>query len=185
MSEILIAAMAFISTNIDDIFITALLFSTVSGARDKVRIVAGRYAGCFALLAASAAGAAGLRNTAGEYTHLLGIIPLILGIKETRGLVTQKEQESIAVPGGLTAAAALMTIAGGGDNIGVYLPLLTGAGPGTVAVWSAVFAVMSGLWCGIALALVSLPGLKTALEKHSRIITPAVYILLGIYILMG
>ena len=81
-------------------------------------------------------------------------------------------------------SVALVTIANGADNIGVYIPLFAGYGLWQLGVLVCVFAVMIALWCTIAKRLADLPLLKKLLMGHKGVIVPVVFIALGVYIMV-
>ena len=82
ISAIITAFVSFASTNIDDIFVLMLFFSQVGKAIKKGHIIIGQYLGITTLLIISTMGAIGLNLIPHQYTGLLGIIPILLGIKE-------------------------------------------------------------------------------------------------------
>jgi cadmium resistance protein CadD (predicted permease) len=82
ISVIITAIVSFISTNLDDIFVLMVFFSQVSVHQRKRHIIIGQYLGVIALLMISVLGAYGLNIFPQKYTGLLGIIPILLGIKE-------------------------------------------------------------------------------------------------------
>lgn len=183
---IVTAFMAFVATNIDDLFINMLLFM---GSRDKkqgVAITTGKLMGTALLLALSLAGASGLQLIAGEHLWLLGFIPIALGIKE---LVFLKKGDNPAdsqdiVSGHSPVNIMLVTLASGADNIGVYIPLLAGCNRWQTAVTAAMFFAMTCLWCTLGKKLAHLPALKTTIEKYRPLLVPVVYIALGLYIIL-
>ncbi|MBQ8604228.1 MAG: cadmium resistance transporter [Oscillospiraceae bacterium] len=186
MDIIFIAVMAYIGTNIDDIFITTLLFGTAGTSTDRGGIVAGRYLGTFTLLGISLLGAKGVQTAIGQYSHLLGAIPLAMGLSAAYSRIKHKDEKKENTPqvsGSVMISTAMMTIASGGDNIGVYIPLLAGADTGKLAVFTAVFGVMTAVWCFVSYHISSAYLMKSVLEKHKNAIVPAIYILLGLYVL--
>jgi hypothetical protein len=44
-------------------------------------------------------------------------------------------------------AVAAVTLANGGDNIGVYVPVFTTTGPAGLRTYTAVFLVLVAVWC--------------------------------------
>ena len=78
---------------------------------------------------------------------------------------------------------ALITIANGADNIGVYIPLFAGFSLWQMGTALSVFSLMTGLWCLLSIRLSDLPVLQKLLRKYKPVLIPAVYILLGLYIL--
>jgi len=186
MDTILISIMAYTATNIDDIFITALLFSRADTAGRRRRVIRGRYAGIFILTTIGILGAGTARTVMRQYVHLLGIIPLAMGIKEAAGRIKNSDAETqYSHNSNMLLYATGMTIASGGDNIGVYIPLIAGMSGSETAVLCAVFAVMTGLWCLAGYCIVKIPLLQNILAKHKKLIVPVVYIALGVYILAG
>ncbi len=82
ISAIVTAFVSFASTNIDDIFVLMLFFSQVGDQLKKRHIIIGQYLGITTLLFISIMGSIGLNLIPQKYTGLLGIIPILLGIKE-------------------------------------------------------------------------------------------------------
>jgi cadmium resistance protein CadD (predicted permease) len=80
-------------------------------------------------------------------------------------------------------AVAGVTIANGGDNIGIYIPLFTTLTWTSKSIMIGIFLAMTLLWCAIARYLTTHPLMATAIEKYGKRVTPIVLILLGIYIL--
>jgi cadmium resistance protein CadD (predicted permease) len=92
---IVTAFVSFISTNIDDIFILMIFFSQTGNKFKKRHIIIGQYLGIMTLLFISILGSIGLNLIPQQYIGLLGIIPILLGIKEW--LKYRKEIKEIAV----------------------------------------------------------------------------------------
>lgn len=178
------SVMAYVATNIDDMFINIFLFSTTHSKKDDVSIVLGKYLGTGLLVAFSCLGAYGAQSFIREYIHFLGIVPVLLGIKEIwSNIKGQAGEDQPSVAKGFVLSTALITIANGADNVGVYIPLFASFSTVQLAVMARVFCVMTALWCATGKRRTKLPAIATALEKHSTVIVPAVYILLGLYIL--
>ena len=81
-------------------------------------------------------------------------------------------------------AVAAVTIANGGDNLAVYVPLFA-AQSSEVVVFAAVFAVMTALWCALGLALVRNRWVGERVSRVAQRMFPFVLIALGLYILAG
>ena len=186
LKTVMIALFAYAGTNIDDIFITTLLFASACSTKQRWQVVAGRYLGIAALTGISMLGAGGAGMVLQEYSWLLGIVPLAMGIKAALRRLKNSgtEEEATINEGNMVLTSAGMTIASGGDNIGVYLPLLTGMNSRETMVLLAVFTAMTGLWCLLGYCITGIPPLEKLLERHKDAIVPVVYILLGLYILI-
>ena len=79
-------------------------------------------------------------------------------------------------------AVALVTMANGGDNLGVYIPVFSRE-PAWVPVYAAVFAVMTALWCAAGYWLVNHPIIGARIRKYGHVALPFVLIGLGLHIL--
>lgn len=189
--EIIIASViAFATTNIDDIFILTLFFGNPK--LDSRDIVLGQYLGIGTLIAISFAGSFIGLVIDTKYIGLLGLFPMYIGIKALINLAKKKEEETkdtMTKEDGSKnhfqriIAVAGVTIANGGDNISIYIPLFaTLAFTGKISM-VIIFLLMTAVWCLIARYLSRRPLVQKAVERYGHIITPFVFILLGIYIL--
>ena len=91
--------------------------------------------------------------------------------------------ESITPSGAVNTA--LITLASGADNIGVYVPLLAGFTFGQMMFCTVIFFVMTGLFCILGKKLADMPVFRTIMEKYRQILTPVIYIILGLYIIFS
>lgn len=174
-----ISVLIFLSTNIDDIFLLTLLFSAVTAR--KYQIYAGHFIGIIFLSLVSRFLASGMSALLGKYIFLLGIIPILLGIKA----IFDTDDDEDSASGNSIISIFLLTLSAGGDNIGIYTPLFAGMNSFDFAITLVIFGIMSVLWCFMAQRLSSLPFLSNFIKKYKRIIVPVVFIALGIFILMG
>ncbi len=183
---ILTAALSFAATNLDDIVILMLLFSAARDARGRAAVTSGQFLGVGILTLASLLGAAGLGLLPPAYLRWLGLVPLLLGL---RGWLQRKEADSPETqPGagkGQVLSVALLTVANGGDNLGVWMPLFAGYSSVQRLAAVAVFTLMTGLWCFLGRRLSTLPGVAGFLQRHSSTLVPWVLMLLGLYILFA
>lgn len=80
--------------------------------------------------------------------------------------------------------AALVTVASGADNIGVYIPLFAGFAVRQIALAVCVFLILTALWCWMGKKLAGLSFLRRALVRWKKVVVLAVYLVLGGYILI-
>lgn len=176
------AAAAFAATNIDDLFVLMLLFGQAGRGAERRKIVAGQYLGVGLLTAISLAGAFGVGLFPAGILRLLGLVPIALGVrawlKRDDGEITENSTLSVLGVAGLT-------VANGGDNIGVYLPLLAQMDGGEKAVTLVIFAFLCGLWCAVGARLAELPAVARVIARHKGWLVPLVLILLGTSILLS
>ena len=179
----------FAATNIDDIVVLTVLFlASTRGALPGWKVVAGQYLGFIALVALSVVASAGLTIVPDEWVGFLGLVPLGIGVY---GLVRtlrrrgadDDEDESAIRAGGLLGVAGI-TIANGADNISLYTPVFrTSPIPDTV-VTIIVFLVLVAVWCVVARFVGTNKRVTETLEKIEHWLVPAVFIGLGLYILI-
>jgi cadmium resistance protein CadD (predicted permease) len=183
-----LAVVLFASTNVDDIFVLVGFF-----ADPKFRarnIVLGQYAGIVMLFGLSLLGSLLSIVIPREYIGLLGIFTIGLGAKRLFDL-TRNQAETGTKPkskhgGGThakTATVALVTLANGGDNIGVYTPTFAVQSGRELVIVSLVFAVMTALWCLFAHWLVHHPTLGTPIRRYGHRIAPLVLIAIGVLVM--
>lgn len=184
-----IGGAAFVATNIDDIFVLMMFFSSLTFPVRQV--VLGQYMGIGLLIALSALGSLIALVVPTYIIGLMGIIPIAIGIKNlvetrkkdkspSRQLVQDKKNKSSL--SFLTVAA--VTFSNGGDNVGVYIPLFSKYNTvGQITTLTAVFVAMTAVWCIASYYFVNHPLIASRIRHIGNIILPFVLIGLGIYIL--
>ena len=159
IASIFTSIIAYISTNIDDIFVIMILLAqAVKGSKDK--LIAGHFLGVGLITVVSMLGAFGLRNLPLKDVGILGLVPVGLGIKAW--LDHKKGTDDDDVPEAQSVSLlsmAMITVGNGADNVGVYMPLFTGFS-GTERIGAVVvFAAMTALWVFLANTCASRPAL--------------------------
>ena len=194
---------SFVATNIDDILILMIFFAQVNATFRPKHIFAGQYFGFMVLVVMSLPGFFGGMVLPKAWIGLLGLLPIAIGIKH---LIDQKNNEteiqlvsdelsypkafqpalakiaSLFVP--QTYQVASITIANGGDNVGIYIPLFASSNLLASGVILSVFFIMVGVWCFIAYQLTRHPMIAQRLTHHGDAIVPYVLIGLGLFILI-
>ena len=185
-----IGVAGFAATNIDDIFLLIMFFPNSSMTYPVKQVIIGQYIGIGLLVAISASGFFFSMAVPTYIIGLLGIVPIVIGIRKL-ALLTKKEESDLNQAVGdksksnlAFAAVASVTFSNGGDNIGVYTPLFAKYNTiGEITVLAAIFMAMTGLWCIAAYCLVNNPIVASKIRHVGRIILPFVLIGLGAYIL--
>src|SRR5690606_2841600 len=118
----------------------------------------------------------------------LGLIPLILGIRVAiKGGKEEKEEEEgeeneivekleSRKSTQLFWTIALITIASGGDNLGIYIPYFATLSGSETAIMLLVFVIPTAALSFLGKKLSTTPLISHTLEKYERIIVPVVYI---------
>jgi cadmium resistance protein CadD (predicted permease) len=183
LGSALLAVVLFVFTDIDDVF---LLMAYLANPRYLVRdVVIGQYLGIGALVAVSVAASLVSLVVSREVVGLLGLLPIAIGVKELlalRGDGNDSGGDAAAAEGNALSVAAV-TIANGGDNIGVYTPVFATSTPAELAVMVAVFAVMVVPLIAFAYWLVNHRALGAPIRRYGHIVTPVVLIGVGAYVL--
>jgi len=183
-----LAIALFASTNIDDIFVLVGFFSDPK-FRPK-DVVIGQFVGIAALFALSVAGSLLALVISHAYVGLFGIVPIALGAKKLVDLFRNRnadqeglEHPTTSVKFARSATVALITLANGADNIGVYLPTFAIHSGYQIGLFAVVFALMTGLWCLFAHWLVHHPSIGAPIRRYGHRIAPLAFIGIGALIM--
>ena len=177
---VLAGAAAFAATNVDDLVLLIAFFA--AGTYRRGDIVLGQFAGIGLLFAASAAASFVSLVIPANELSLLGLLPLLIGLKQLFGKAAL--EETVPPTSGFLPVAAV-TVANGGDNIGVYAPLFATSSAQAISAMGAVFAAMTALWCLAARWLVQHPAAATSIRRYGPMTMPFVLIGIGAFILLS
>jgi len=183
---VLTAAVLFAATNIDDIVVLTVLSisSRATGQPRPWQIWAGQYAGLAVLVGASLAAAAGLALVPLHWLWLLGLVPLGLGLYKLAAAIRAHRSGQQVSPAAVTGLAGVigLTVANGGDNLSVYIPVFRTSSAAEVAVIIAVFLVAVGLYCLASIRFADHRAVIQAVQRWGEWVVPVVFILIGVYI---
>ncbi|HET9357766.1 MAG TPA: cadmium resistance transporter [Nitrososphaeraceae archaeon] len=185
-----IGVAAFVATNIDDIFVLMMFFSSLTFPVRQV--VLGQFIGIGLLIAISALGSLISLVVPTYIIGLMGIIPIVIGIKNLVEIrkkdkspsrqEVQNKKKNRSYFSFLSVAA--VTFSNGGDNIGVYVPLFSKYNTvSQITTLTAVFIAMTAVWCISSYYFMNHPLVASRIRHIGNIILPFVLIGLGIYIL--
>jgi cadmium resistance protein CadD (predicted permease) len=183
---------AFVSTNIDDLFILMVFFATARFPFSQ--IVLGQYIGMGSLIGVSLAGSLIALVLPHNLIGLVGLFPIAIGIKELLELHKKGDKEDderlankllrskkTRLPF-LTVAAITFS---GGEEIGIYTTLFaTNNEVESIIILISVVMVLTALWCFLASYLVKHSFLANVFRSVGSRLLPYVLIGLGIYILV-
>jgi len=186
---------AFTATNLDDILILLLFFSQVNAVFRRRHIVFGQFLGFTALVLASLPGFFGRLIFPPDWIGMLGLLPIAIGLSrllnpetdDSEGEAELEQSENSFFSSFLspqTYSVAAVTVANGGDNIGIYVPLFASNTLESLAVILAVFFAMVGVWCYAAYRLIQMRAIADTLTRYGNQLVPFVLIGLGIAILV-
>lgn len=202
LSILIVGISSFIATNLDDILVLMVFFSQSQRQFNNRQIILGQYLGFTLILLASLPGLLGGMLIPKPYIGLLGLIPILIGIHQWQKIYQKDKdiQTVISPPQSSSKSSfithffkillsfkifqvAAITIANGGDNISIYLPLFANSNLLTFTILMTTFYLMIGVWCLIAYHLSRRPLIAKVLTRHGHHITPFLLIGLGIFIL--
>jgi cadmium resistance protein CadD (predicted permease) len=193
LSEILFAAVAFTSTNLDDLFLLSSLFVDIEF--NTRSIIIGQFVGMSFLALVSVLAALFASIIPDDWFALLGLVPLYLGLNRFWKLWKARHASRFAQNGGFVGpehfnwtksrrevwTVIILTVANGGDNLSVYIPLFS-VRLAALPLYLAVFTFMTGLWCVLAYYLTNHPLLRERLKKYGRIVIPFVLVGIGLHV---
>ena len=187
LSTAVAAAVLFVVTNIDDLFVLVGFFSDRSLQRFDV--VVGQVLGIAALVAISLVAAGLSLLLPMPLVGLLGFIPIALGLLQ---LIRRNDNEAEdAVSNKAHACSswrqqlmvAVVTIANGGDNIGVYTPVFAVRSRTELMVMIFMFAFMTIAWCVVSYWLVNHRSVGAHIRKFGPRLMPYALIAIGFWVL--
>ena len=189
-ADVGVATAAFVGTNVDN---TLVVMAMVAGAPTEraPRIAAGQVVGFVVLVAAALAGAAVLFEFSARVVGLLGLVPLAIGL---RGLVMlrpgtgseragRRPAAADRAVGRSLIAAALVTIATGGDNLAVYIPLFRVSGATRLGVIAVVFALGEVVVTAVVLAGGRHPRARAVMDRFGAVGVPVLLCGVGVLVL--
>jgi cadmium resistance transport/sequestration family protein len=200
MNELIAAVIAgitaFAATNIDDLVLLTLFFAQVNANFRPIQIVLGQYIGVTILILASLPGYLGGLVIPKAWLGLLGLLPIAIGISQL--LKPESEQNMVQTVSDQsdqpvrfhkllsrqTYTVTAVTVANGGDNISIYIPLFANSNLVGLSLILSTFMVMIAAWCGLAYVLAHHPAIAHTVANHGQKIVPWVLISLGVYILL-
>lgn len=184
----LLGVIVFASTNLDDILVLMLFFA--DHQFKPVQVVMGQYAGIGLLIVLSIVGSLAALVIP---VQLLGLLPLGLGLKKIYDLFTSppdplseaSERGDLAPTFGVRMlSVAAVTLANGGDNIGIYTPLFATTTPFQLGLLILIFLLMTALWCAMGYFVIQRTAAGEAIQRFGKFALPFVLISLGLWIIV-
>ncbi|MBW4507731.1 MAG: cadmium resistance transporter [Scytonematopsis contorta HA4267-MV1] len=194
---------AFATTFDDNLYLTAF-FGKVNRHFHTKHVVIGEFLGFTALVFASLPGFFGGLILPESWIGLLGFLPILIGTSnllsreeegDTVQAVTlnlpsddkpQRHKKSLwaTIRDPQTYRVSAVTIANGGNNIGIYVPLFASSNLPSLGVILSVCYLTVGLWCFLSFHMTRNPLMAPLLARYGRKVFPFVLIALGISILI-
>lgn len=174
---VVVATLAFVGTMFDNFFAFAAQLIVTDPTRFRRVSLAQAFAMALLLAVAAALGAV-LAPIPVRWIGVLCIAPFAFAVHAWRHRDTPREQYR---RGGITTFA--ITLALGGDNLAVWIPLLRASGVAHGLIVAGVFAVLEVVFLFSAQRLALHPTVVAWGRSHAPDVIPFVYVALGVLIL--
>lgn len=204
ISTLVIGISTALATTFDDNLYLTAFFGKVNRTFRPKHIVLGEFVGFTALVLASLPGFFGGLLIPSTWIGLLGFLPIIIGISHlmsredggeevqtvsmnfTSDARSHRRKKSLwaTLRDRQTYRVSAVTIANGGNNIGIYVPLFASSNLPSLGVILCVCYVSVGVWCCLSYFMTRNPLMAPLLTRYGRKIFPFVLIWLGFSILM-
>ncbi|ABA24594.1 Cadmium resistance transporter [Trichormus variabilis ATCC 29413] len=202
-TSLIAISVAFATTFDDNLYLTAF-FGKVNHAFRPKHIIIGEFVGFTILVTASLPGFFGGLVLPEAWVGLLGILPIIIGISH---LMNQEEEEDslqavsvnfdysvksqrhkktlfATLKDPQTYRVSAVTVANGGNNIGIYVPLFASSNVPSLAVIVCICYLAIGMWCFLSYNLTRNPFMASVLIRYGRKVFPFILIYLGLSIIV-
>jgi cadmium resistance transport/sequestration family protein len=189
-------SIAFVATNLDDIVVLMVFFAQVNASFRPWQIVTGQYLGFGILVILSLPGYFGGVLLPSYWIGWLGLLPLGIGLKmlftpsdesekatQVIELSRNRRRHLLAFLPPQVLQVAAVTVANGGDNLGIYIPLFASKNLMGLLIILGTFLLLVGVWCYLAWRLVKQPMISRVLAEYGDRLIPWVLMALGGYIM--
>lgn len=179
----LVAAAAFVATNVDDLLVTSGQVAAAKPGRVR-RVAYGRLFAGVVVVAVSAAMAAVLFGVPVRLVGLLGLVPVALGLRDLARLRSSERRAGRVrrTSGRGLVAALLLAVAMSGDNFAVYIPIFRVGDRTDRVVTGAVLVAGEVLLVLAALLVGRRPRLRAALDRAGAYAAPVLYVAIGVVV---
>ncbi|ALF56115.1 transporter [Nostoc piscinale CENA21] len=204
VGTIIIGISTALATTFDDNLYLTAFFGKVNRTFRPQNIVLGEFLGFTLLVMASLPGFLGGLIIPHTWIGLLGFLPVAIGINHLLNRETETETvQAVSIDFDARAKSqrhkksllatlrdpqtyrvSAVTIANGGNNIGIYVPLFASSSLPSLGVILSVCYLTVGLWCFLSYNLTRNPLTTPLLARYARKICPFVLIYLGLSILI-
>jgi cadmium resistance protein CadD (predicted permease) len=204
IGTLIIGFSAAIATTFDDNLYLTAFFGKVNRTFRPQHIILGEFIGFTILVLASLPGFFGGLIIPHTWIGLLGFLPIAIGINHLLNRESEEELQTVSVDFNShvkltrhhkksllatlrdpqTYRVSAVTVANGGNNIGIYVPLFASSNLPSLSVILCVCYLAVGLWCFLSYNLTRNPLMTKVLARHGRKVFPFVLIYLGFSILV-
>lgn len=186
---ILTAIVAFIATGIDEIVVLTIIFVHATKNKSIKDVYIGQQIGMIVLLALSTLAVFGITFISEKWIGLLGLLPVIQGVRfwinggddegdEDDDEIIEKTNKFKS----LILSVTVIAIAGGGEELAIYIPYFASLSPFDLVITLITFNVLVPIWCTLCRKISSHKQIRETIETYERILVPIVFIGLGLFV---
>ena len=179
LAPALLAVPLFAVTNADDLVLLTVFFANPRTRRRTV--VIGQLIGIGLLTAFSILAARLALQLPEHWLPFLGLVPLALGVRQF--FSDDGDDLDPSPPAVNWWSVALVTVANGGDNLGVYIPVFAVESPAGTAIIAAMFGLLTLFWCAIAWQVTRHPRWGRQVQRVANGAAPYVLIGVGLWVI--
>ena len=188
MATIITIIITFIATGIDEMLVLILLFAHAKSQKQIRQVYMGQQIGMTFILILVVIAVSGISFFTGKWTGLLGLLPIFIGIMELfegdednegKGIL-----DKISMFSNLTLRVAIIAIAGGAEELAIYIPYFTSLNWNEVILAIMAFIIMIPIWSAICHMIGSMKNVYYFVKRFQRIVIPVVFIGIGLKVLL-
>jgi cadmium resistance transport/sequestration family protein len=187
VETILASVVVFVATSVDELVVLTTIFAYAERRKAVGQVYVGQLTSQAVLLTISLLAAFGIASISQKGIGLLGILPIVLGIRILLGGDEDEAEEIASRLGsraGFTVAVALIAIAGGSEELAVFTPFLGSLARPDLVVALVTLVLLVPVWCRIAQRTASIRRIQGWITRYQRIFMPVVFIGLGAYVIV-
>jgi cadmium resistance transport/sequestration family protein len=188
MATIITIIITFIATGIDEMLVLILLFAHAKSQKQIRQVYIGQLIGMTFILILVVIAVSGISPFTGKWTGLLGLLPIFIGIielfegdedNEGKGIL-----DKLSMFSNLTLRVAIIAIAGGAEELAIYIPYLTSLNWNEVILAIFAFIIMIPIWSAICHMVGSMKQVYYFVKRFQRFVIPVVFIGIGLKVLL-
>lgn len=182
--------LTFLATEIDDFIIFVILFGSQNSKKGKISVIFGQLL-CLEIITFLCSFLAEFLNKIPQnYLRFLGFLPILIGLISIIKLIFKKNDDEESEENGKNAHGILSvfliafttTISSSGDNLGIYIPFLLNKSIHEKLFVMIIFGLCQILWSTLQIQTSRIPIIQKIIEKAGKIISPVIFIGLGLLI---
>lgn len=184
---LLTVILTFISTEIDDFILFMFLYNQYSDRR-RFSVFFGQLCSLLLTVLLCSFVALLLMKVPEKILKLAGIVPLLLAVKSIFAIFSDKtDNASDSQKPGFSSAfltAFFLALSSSSDNIGIYIPVFTKFSFMQKFSALGIFVLLQAVWSFFQFKFCTIEIIDRAIKRTAKFLVPAIYILLGLSILL-